>query len=57
MEKIGRGETKMISSIVWIVLIEIGKINPNNAPRKVYIPIVVIEMVVYFYNLLRCGDK
>ena len=47
----------MISSIVWLILIQSGYINPENAPWEIYLPICVIEIVVYFKLLTKWGDK
>lgn len=46
----------MISSIVWIYLYLTGAINPDNAPWKIYLPIVLVEVVVYLYSLPRITD-
>jgi hypothetical protein len=46
----------MISSIVWLYLYKIGEINPDKAPWKIYIPIVLVEVVVYLYSLPRVTD-
>lgn len=50
----------MISSIVWLILLHMGKINADYAPWSIYIPIVFIEIVVYlklFPKILDFIDK
>ena len=46
----------MISSIVWLILLDMGYINPDRAPWKIYLPIVFIEIVVYLYSLPKIAD-
>lgn len=46
----------MISSIVWLYLYQIGIINPDKAPWKIYLPIAFIEVVVYLYSLPKVTD-
>ena len=47
----------MISSIIWIILVQIGKINPDNAPWEIYIPVCLVEVVIYFKLLTSWGEK
>lgn len=46
----------MISSIVWLILLHMGKINPDYAPWEIYLPIAFIEVVVYLYSLPKIAD-
>lgn len=46
----------MFSSIVWLYLIEVGKINPDHAPWIIYLPIAFIECVVYLLSLPKIAD-
>ena len=46
----------MISSIVWIILIQAGYINPYYAPWSVYLPVCLVETVVYFKLLTKWGE-
>lgn len=47
----------MISSIIWLILIHIGYINPEQAPWKIYLPVCLVEVVVYFKLLTKLGEK
>lgn len=47
----------MVSSLTWLTLIFMGEIDPEHAPWIVYIPVVMIEVLLYFYLLFRYGDK
>ena len=46
----------MISSIIWLILLQIGKINPEHAPWRIYIPVCLIEVIVYFKCLAKIKD-
>lgn len=46
----------MISSLIWIMLVAKGVINPDHAPWKIYLPIAFIEVVVYLYSLPKVTD-
>ena len=46
----------MLSSVVWLYLLDIGKINPDHAPWKIYLPIVFIECVIYMLCLPKIAD-
>ena len=46
----------MISSIVWLILLHMGKINPDHAPWEIYLPIAFIEIVVYLKLLPKVTD-
>lgn len=47
----------MISSIVWIILVYFGKIDPQNAPWEIYIPVQLIEYVLIIIFLPKFLDK
>ena len=47
----------MISSIIWIALLQAGVINGEHAPWIVYIPVCLVEIIVYFKCLTKWGDK
>lgn len=47
----------MISSLIWIILIQIGYINTEQAPWKIYLPVCLIEIIVYFKLLTKWGEK
>ena len=47
----------MISSLVWLYLLQIGRISPKSAPWLVYLPVCIVEVAVYFYCLFKWGDK
>ena len=47
----------MISSIIWLVLVQIRKINPDQAPWSIYLPVCLVEIVVYFKLLTSWGSK
>lgn len=48
----------MISSIVWIICNLTGYINPEYMPWKIYIPICIIEIIVYFKLVIKIwGDR
>ena len=46
----------MISSIIWLILLDLGYINPDKAPWKIYLPIAFIEIVVYLLSLPKIAD-
>ena len=46
----------MISSIIWLIFLELGKIDPDHAPWKIYLPIAFIECVVYLLSLPKIAD-
>ena len=46
----------MLSSAVWLYLLGIGKINPDHAPWKIYLPIVFIECFIYMLCLPKIAD-
>ena len=47
----------MISSIVWLILIELGTIDPQNAPWEIYIPVQLVEYVLIIIFLPKFLDK
>ena len=48
----------MISSLIWLYLLHIGKIVEGNEPWLVYLPIAFVEMFVYLKFLLpKIVDK
>ena len=46
----------MISSIVWLILLEAERIDPDHAPWIIYLPIAFIECVVYLLSLPKIAD-
>ena len=46
----------MISSIVWLYLLYNGFIQEGHAPWEIYIPIALVEVVVYLYSLPKIAD-
>ena len=46
----------MISSIVWLYLLYIGFIEAGKAPWKIYIPVVIVELIVYLLSLPKIAD-
>ncbi len=47
----------MISSIIWIIFVQLGKINTSNAPWEIYLPVCLLEVVVYFKCLTKWGEE
>ena len=47
----------MISSLIWLTLVILGKIDYNYAPWGIYLPIAITEMLIYFILLFRWGGK
>lgn len=47
----------MISSLIWIILIQIGYLNPDCAPWKIYLPVCLVEIVVYLRSLTKWGKE
>ncbi len=47
----------MISSIVWLILIKLGMIDAQNAPWKIYIPVLLVEYVLIIIFLPKLLDK
>ena len=46
----------MISSIVWIVLVMLDKIDTQHAPWEIYLPIAFVELFVYLKSLPKIAD-
>lgn len=46
----------MISSIVWLILLHMGYINPDSAPWEIYLPIAFIECIVYLLSLPKIAE-
>ena len=47
----------MISSIIWLVLVHTGTINETFTPWGIYLPVCLVEIVVYFKLLTKWGEK
>ena len=47
----------MLSSFIWLVLLQLGKINAEHAPWSIYLPVCLVEIVVYFKLLTKWGNK
>ena len=47
----------MISSLIWLLLIKLGIINPVHAPWNIYIPALIFEAVVYWLVIPKVLDK
>ena len=43
----------MLSSIIWLILLQTGNINPEHAPWGIYLPVCLVEVVVYFKCLTK----
>jgi hypothetical protein len=50
-------ENKMISSIVWLILLGLEKIDPQNAPWSIYLPAVLVEYALTIIFLPKIMDK
>ncbi len=46
----------MLSSLIWLVLLQLGKINAEQAPWEIYLPVCLVEVVVYFRCLNKWGQ-
>ena len=46
----------MISSIVWLLLIQLKILDAEHAPWKIYLPIAFIEVVVYLLSLPKIAE-
>lgn len=46
----------MISSLIWLYLIHIGRIDCDNAPWIIYLPIVLAEMISYLKFMPKIAD-
>jgi hypothetical protein len=47
----------MISSLLWIILVQVGYLNPEHLPWKIYLPVCLIEIIVYFKLLTKWGEN
>ena len=47
----------MISSFIWLVLVHIGTINETFTPWGIYLPVCLVEIVVYFKCLTKWGEN
>lgn len=47
----------MISSLIWLLLIKLGVIDPLNAPWEIYIPSLIFEIILDCIFLPKIMDK
>ena len=47
----------MISSLVWLLLIKLGVIDPIHAPWEIYIPALIFEVIIDCIFLPKVLDK
>lgn len=47
----------MISSLIWLLLIKLGTIDPIHAPWVVYIPSFIFEVIMYRIFVPKILDK
>lgn len=47
----------MISSIVWLLLVQLRMLDAEHLPWKIYLPVCLVEIVVYFKLLTKWGGK
>ena len=47
----------MISSLIWLLLIKLGVIDPIHAPWEVYIPSLIFEAIMYCIFIPKVLDK
>ena len=47
----------MISSLVWLLLIKLGTIDPIHAPWKIYIPSLIVEVILDCIFIPKIMDK
>jgi len=47
----------MISSLVWLLLIKLGVIDPIHAPWEIYIPALIFEVILDCIFLPKILDK
>lgn len=45
----------MFTSITWLILLFMDKIDPMNAPWKIYFPILAVECIIYFRLMTKWG--
>ena len=46
----------MISSIVWLILLQAGIINGEHAPWLIYVPLCLLEILIYIMSLPKICD-
>ena len=47
----------MISSLIWLLLIKLGVIDPIHAPWEIYIPSLIVEEILDCIFLPKVLDK
>lgn len=47
----------MISSLIWLLLIKLGVIDPIRAPWEIYIPSMIFEVIMDCIFLPKTLDK
>ena len=47
----------MISNLIWLYPVQTGIIDTQHAPWEIYLPVCLIEIVVYFKLLTKWGEK
>lgn len=47
----------MLSSIVWLVLIQTGRITSNIVNWSIYIPVTMFECALYFKCMQKVCDR
>ena len=47
----------MISSLIWLLLIKLGVIDPIHAPWEIYIPSLIFEVIMDCIFLPKVLDK
>ena len=46
----------MLSSLIWLILLQAGYIDSEHAPWYIYIPVVTVELFAYFITLPKFLD-
>lgn len=46
----------MFSSLIWLILLQMHYLDSEHAPWKIYLPIVIIEMIIYLLSLPKIGN-
>lgn len=47
----------MISSLIWLLLIKLARINPLKAPWEIYFPVLIFETILTCIFLPKVLDK
>ena len=47
----------MISSLIWLLLIKLGVIDPIHAPWEIYIPSLIFEAIMYCIFIPKILDR